>query len=141
VTRTFWEDVFDAPPLAGLERIDSEGIFGWLEGQLRVKGSKVDWDSIQGEHAHRHFADDVALSDAATHEVVTRAQTDALVVHVGDGLSPYGVRFGSENASRVVPALLEVPEHHYFLDEGRTWLVVASMEGDLDTLDLGSAGD
>jgi len=141
VTGTFWEDVYDAPPLAGLERVETEPVFGWLEGRLPLTGSKIDWDSVQGEHAHRHFVDDVAFADAANQAVVARVQSGARVQHVGDGLSPHGVWFEGEDAVGVVAALLEVPENHYFLDEGRTWLVVVSMEGDLDILDLRSVRD
>ncbi|GAB2613747.1 hypothetical protein GCM10027269_82780 [Kribbella endophytica] len=35
----------------------------------------------------------------------------------------------------VTAALLEIPEHHYFVAEDRGWVVVVSTEGDLDVVD------
>jgi hypothetical protein len=38
-------------------------------------------------------------------------------------------------APSVVTELLEIPEHHYFLAEDRSWIVVVTTEGDLDIVD------
>jgi hypothetical protein len=35
----------------------------------------------------------------------------------------------------VIAALLAIPEHHYFVAEDRRWVVVVSLEGDLDVVD------
>ncbi|WP_204052490.1 hypothetical protein [Microbispora siamensis] len=71
----------------------------------------------------------------ASREVCQHIHPGSVVEHVGDGLSPYGVRFTSDNAHSVVAALLEIPEHHYFVAEDRSWIVVVTMEGDLDVVD------
>lgn len=140
-SKDFWKtEVYGVGPLDDLERVETERVFGWLETSLPISGSRVDWPSVQGEHLHRRFADNVQLADEAAREILRRINPDRGVEHVGDGLSPFGIRFGGENASAVVAAVLEVPEHHYFIDVGRAWLVVVSIEGDLDTLDLPSTG-
>lgn len=128
-------EVYGAPPLDGLERIEIEDVFDWLGASLPVEGSKVAWSLVSGDHSHRHFVDDVELAGEAAREILRRMQPDSRVEHVGDSLSPFGVRFTSQDADVVVGALLEVPEHHYFLDASRAWLVVISSEGDLDILD------
>lgn len=136
----YWEtEVYGAAPLADLERVEMEDIFNWLETSLPVGGSKIDWSLARGEHSYRHFVDDSELVEAATQEVLRRIEPGSGVEHVGDGLSPFGVRFTGEDGGAIVTALLEVPEHHYFLDEHRTWLVVVSSEGDLDILDRSGA--
>jgi hypothetical protein len=74
-------------------------------------------------------------------EVCRRVRPGSIVEHVGDGLSPYGVGFGADNAASVVAALLEIPEHHYFLAGDRSWIVVVTFEGDLDTVDHLDVGE
>jgi hypothetical protein len=45
------------------------------------------------------------------------------------------VTFDAVAAEEIVAALLEVPEHHYFVAGDRSWLVVVSFEGDVDVVD------
>lgn len=78
----------------------------------------------------------------AAKEVCLRTLPESAVEHVGDALSPYGVRFIKANCASVVAELLEIPEHHYFVAMDRSWIVVVSTEGDLDIVDqLGYPGD
>lgn len=137
----YWEtEVFGVAPLAGLERVNMDDVFDWLGRSLPAIGSKVDWSSVRGQHSHLRFDDDDELSRRATREVMRRLQESSGVDHVGDSLSPFGIHFAGGDAEAIVAALLEIPEHHYFVDRDRTWLVVVSSEGDLDTVDLPGAG-
>lgn len=58
-----------------------------------------------------------------------------VVEHAGDELSPYRVCFTDVNAPAIVAALLEIPEHHYFVAEDGSWIAVVTVEGDLDVVD------
>lgn len=132
----YWEsEVYAAEPLVGLERRDMAAVFDWIERSLPISGARIDWSMVRGEHSHRQIVVDVQLVEVAATEVCRRIGVTSGVEHVGDSLSPYGLRFTDDNASAIVTALLEIPEHHYFLDEGRSWLVVISSEGDLDIVD------
>lgn len=137
MSEDYWEsEVYGTGSLAGLERVDMREIFDWLETHLPIKGSKIDWAVVQGAHSHRHFVDETELAHAATSAVLRRIDEDSRVEHVGDGVSPFGTRFKGEGADLMMKELLEIPEHHYFVDERRSWIVVVSSEGDLDILDL-----
>src|ERR1700755_3320301 len=129
---SYWESVYSEAPLAALERHDGSAVFGWLHGHLAVGQIKIDWANVQGEHAHWRVEDDEQLAAMAVREITKRIQPSSVVEHVGDGLSPFGVRFDDVDASAVVGALLEIPEHHYFLADDRSWLAVVTSEGDLD---------
>ncbi len=132
----FWEEeVFSVPPLAALTRVDQGGIFDWLRLNFPAVGEKIDWGRVRGSHKHWRISDERLLSLSASREICARITPGSAVEHVGDGLSPYGVRFEGSEAASVTAALLEVPEHHYFLAEDRSWIVVVSFEGDLDVLD------
>lgn len=134
--RNYWEDVIYAePPLSGLERSDMSNAFRWLDRHFPKSGSKIDWSRVPGRHTHWEIHDDVQLASAAAMEVCRRGSGGSRVEHVGDGLSPYGVVLEEGKVQEIVITLLEIPEHHYFLARDRSWIVVATTEGDLDVVD------
>lgn len=136
MSESYWEsEIFSVPPLAGLERTSESEVFDWLGLHLPVAAGRIDWCRVSGRRQHRRFDDERLLSVNATREICARLGPDSSVEHVGDGLSPYGVRFGELDAASVVAALLEVPEHHYFVAADRAWIVVVSFEGDLDVVE------
>ena len=132
----YWEETaYAASPLRELDRSDMSVAFNWLDLHFPVDGSKIAWRRVQGKHAHWNADDAVELVSIACREVCQRIRAGLVVEHVGDGLSPYGVRFAVDNAPSVVVALLEIPEHHYFIAEDRSWIVVVTTEGDVDVVD------
>jgi hypothetical protein len=134
---SYWEEAaYGEPPLADLERLDATHVFGWLQERFAVRGSKIDWSLALGKHSHWKINDDEQMVELVGREIGLRLQSGAVVEHVGDGLSPFGVRFGGTDAPGVVGALLEIPEHHYFVAEDRSWIVVTTTEGDLDVLEM-----
>jgi hypothetical protein len=137
MTGDYWQEtVYAVPPLRSLDRSDESAVWDWLDLHFPFCGTKIDWRRpIPGKHMHWETDDDVQLTSMASRQICQRIRPRSAVEHAGDGLSPYGVRFTSDNAHSVVTALLELPEHHYFLAEDRSWIVVVTMEGDLDVVD------
>jgi hypothetical protein len=132
----YWEStVYEATPLGDLERCDASSVFDWLGLHFPVDGSKIDWHRVHGRHSHYRVTDDAQLVSLVSREVSSRLLPGSVVEHVGDGLSPFGVRFTADNALSVVAGLLEIPEHHYFLAGDRSWIVVVATEGDVDIVD------
>ncbi|WP_143229769.1 hypothetical protein [Actinophytocola xanthii] len=135
----YWESVtYSEAPLAALERQDASVVFEWVQEHLPIAGSKIDWTRVQGKHDHWKFDNHEQLDAKAIEEICKRVQQDSIVEHVGDGLSPVGVLFGESSVAAIVGALLEIPEHHYFLASDRSWIVVVTTEGDLDILERGA---
>ena len=133
----YWEQaIYVEPPLGGLDRSDAAAAFSWLDLNFSTDGTKIDWRRVHGRHMHWKIDDVVQLASTASREVCQRIRPGSGVEHVGDGLSPYGVCFTSDNAEPVVAALLDIPEHHYFLARDRSWIVVVTAEGDLDVVEL-----
>lgn len=136
VSGDYWEDeMFSAPPLATLDRTSASDVFDWLEAHFPFAGGKIDWRRVDGRHRHWRIDDEQLLAASASKEICARIRPGSTVEHVGDGLSPYGLRFSENEAASVTAALLAVPEHHYFLAQDRASIVVVSFEGDLDVLD------
>lgn len=137
MTTTYWESLYSKPPLSELERCDGSSVLEWIAFTVPVCGSKIDWSRVQGKHLHRHVDDNVALAFEAAALVAEMVTSRGRARHAGDGLSPFGVVIQIEDVTDAVPAILEIPEHHYFLAEDRSWLMVVTTEGDLDVLELG----
>jgi hypothetical protein len=140
LTDNYWASVvYVEPPLDQLERCDERALVEWVSRTFPFRGSKIDWERAPGRHLTWTIADGAELMSRTAQEVHRRIPPGSAVEHVGDALSPWAARFGGPDVAPVVEALLEIPEHHYFVDIGRAWLVVVSTEGDLDVVDgLGS---
>jgi hypothetical protein len=135
VQGNYWDCHYAEAPLDAVEVCDDRAVLDWVAARFPVVGSQVAWSQVTQGHTGRHVADDAELAALATAEVVRLARSGHAVEHAGDALSPYGVRFGAADVPWVLPALLEIPEHHYFAAADRSWLVVVTMEGDLDVVD------
>lgn len=132
----YWErTVYADPLLSDLPRSDAGRIFTWLSSTFPVSGSKVDWSRVEAPHRHATPEGATAIAAVAIEEICRRLDHATPVVHVGDSLSPFAVTFDAVGAADIVAALLEVPEHHYFVAENRSWLVVVTFEGDVDIVD------
>lgn len=136
----YWEStVYAEPPLSTLPRNDQTATFGWLRGALPAAGTKIDWSRAWYPHRHLAATSDADLSAAAVREICRLLAAGGSVTHAGDSLSPFAVTFDATGAESIVLALLQIPEHHYFVAQDRSWVVVVTSEGDLDVVDL-SAG-
>lgn len=136
MTGDYWEDeIYAGSLLSELEHSDMSGTFNWISDHFPASGSKVDWSRVRGKHVHWEIHDDAQLVSAVSREVCQRTGSGLWAEHVGDSLSPYGVFFGDIDVPEIVAALLEIPEHHYFLARNRSWIIVATTEGDLDVVD------
>jgi hypothetical protein len=75
----------------------------------------------------------VELTAMTVDEICERLSSGGSVVHAGDSLSPVAVTFDATGAAEIVAALLEIPEHHYFVAGDRSWAVVfVDLPGDDD---------
>lgn len=102
---SYWEETaYGAPPLAALERSDASVVFGWLEGNLAILGSKIDWSVVRGRHVHWRTGDDRQVVALVVREIGLRVRHGVLVEHVGDGLSPFGLEVAQSFIERALEA-------------------------------------
>lgn len=136
MTTSVWEQRYASPPLADLERCEENELPAWINSHLPFVGTGVDWDVVGGRHEHVRSDNGDQLRAWAVQQICDRARAGGRVAHCGDSLSPFDVYFAGSQTELVILALLEIPEHHYFLAEDRSWLVVVRMEGDADVVDF-----
>ena len=133
----FWESHYaEEPALSGLTRVPGNDAEEWIQARMPCTGGKIAWSQVTEGHAHWHDDNPERLT-----RLVTALLRDLLattpVVHIGESLSPWGVLIAADKADESLPALLGIPEHHYFLAQDRSWLVVVTTEGDVDRVTFG----
>jgi hypothetical protein len=130
-TSNYWMTVYAEPPLDSLDRLAHGTVFDWLNRELPMYGSKVDWSRIACSQRHWFTSSPAELS-AVLDELIADLPALGQVDHGGDALSPFDVRIQPEKLAPVMSALLAIPEHHYFVAEDRSWIAAFTMEGDVD---------
>jgi hypothetical protein len=128
---TYWAEIYAAPPLSLLERVDGSECEAWVKDSLPFVGTGVDWARVVGSHRHWFAESDDDISTIVV-EFLSAVRNRGDVTHIGDALSPCDVRITSDEMGKVLPALLEIPEHHYLVSDDRTWCGVFRIEGDVD---------
>ncbi len=127
----YWTTVYAEPPLDRLERLAGDTVFDWLNHEMPFDGSKVDWSHLAGSQRHWTASSADELSAVLGEFLAALPDLDQ-VDHGGDSLSPFEVRIRGEELATVLPALLSIPEHHYFVAADRTWVAAFTTEGNVD---------
>ncbi len=122
---------YDESPLNRLARVDSTEVERWINQELPFVGTAVAWSQAQGVHRHwfARSEDEVA---ALVPELLGALPRSSAITHVGDSQSPCSTRIPNERLGEFLLALLEIPEHHYFVPDDRSWVAVISFGGDVD---------
>jgi hypothetical protein len=126
----YWLRVYAEPPLDRLERLPDDAVFAWLNREVPHIGSKIDWTRFA--RSRHWFVSSAEELPAVVDEFLAALPAVDHIDHGGDALSPFDVRIGGAEFASVVPALLAIPEHHYFVATDRSWVAAFSMEGDVD---------
>jgi hypothetical protein len=128
----YWEQFYDVDPLNRCERIEAEPIFDWLNRSVPFDGSKVAWDRLYAENHQSWISDSEHFPEELLVAFCASIPAGSRVVHVGDNLSEFGIVFRSDEAFLILSCLLEIPEHHYFVAQDRSWLGAITFEGEAD---------
>lgn len=138
---TYWTSFYDGDRrLRDLQRLEPGVVFDWLNANFRAIGTAVDWWRVIGEHTHWVAKSDGELAGVVS-EFLAAVPGDGAVLHEGDSLSPFPVSIEPGELASAIAALLEIPEHHYFVDEQRRWVGVFRTEGDVDLVFLPSGSE
>lgn len=133
---SYWTSVYDEDErLRDLERLEPGVVLDWLNADLPAIGTSVDWQHVTGEHTH-WFAASACEQTDIVEEFLAALPRGRAVLHEGDSSSPFPVRVERQDLPSALAALLEIPEHHYLVDEERGWVAVFRTEGDVDLVVL-----
>lgn len=129
----YWASIYASDErLRHLDRLEAGAVFAWLDENLPAAGTAVDWARVIGEHTHWKIEADVGPGRTVSEFLAALPEDDGAVLHDRDSLSPFPVRIKPEELASSLAALLEIPEHHYFLDEQHRWVGVFRAEREVD---------
>lgn len=127
----YWVTVYAESPLNELEPLDGDTVLDWLSREVPFIGSKIDWHRLSDSRRHWSASSANVLTVVSAEFLAALPALDQ-VDHVGDSLSPFEVRIEGAQLASTIPALLSIPEHHYFVAVDRSWIAAFTMEGDID---------
>jgi len=110
----------------------AEVVLTSLSDLYPVEGAKIDWDRVPGAVGRADEAGEVAGFIAFFDEIFHRFGLTGRVRYAGDSGTDIALEGTVEAMRRALPALLEVPQHHYFVSPDHTWALCLTMEGDMD---------
>lgn len=122
---------FDAHQLRDIG--DAADVFDSLSGSYPASGSKIDWKRVPGaiesaanddSQKHERF---VAFFD----EMRSRFDLAGPVIYAGDSATDFALEGAMDAMRRVLPVLIEVPQHHYFIGPNCSWCICLTMEGSM----------
>ena len=117
-----------------IEAGDAMDVFGLLESAYPTSGSKIDWarvpDAIQcvdeiGPDRSGRFVEFFV-------EICNSLRLTGPVLYVGDHSPDFAIAASVETMKKVLPVLLEIPQHHFLVGPNGSWCFCLTMEGDID---------
>jgi len=108
-------------------------IFGQLGDSYHVCGSKICWSQIPGSvESHesdptKQHAKNIEFFD----EICRRYKLSGAVTYAGDSAIDFALQGSLSEIRKILPILLNVPQHHYIIDAGFAWCMSFTMEGDM----------
>ena len=117
-----------------IEAGDADDVFRLLASAYPACGSKIDWTRVSDaiECADNEGFDRSEKFVEFFDEVCNRLGLKGPVLYVGDSCTDFALAASVETMRRVLPVLLEVPQHHYLVGPNARWCFCLTMEGDID---------
>ena len=105
-----------------------------VEKQFSFYGSKINWEKTIN-HVGASYNDETLISEASA--FVNKLRETVLVreekvIYIGDGLTSLVYTFDLSNLPKMLPILLSIPQHHYFLPVDCTWCICIAIENSFD---------
>jgi hypothetical protein len=130
--RDHFKRLFDSGELRSIG--GSLEIFQKIAGVYPVVGSKIDWNRVPRSVGCAESRDDFQIERFVGffNEVIAKFSLSGGVIYVGDGLTDFALIGDISVIQKILPKLIEIPQHHYIVDYGCSWCICLTMEGDMD---------
>ncbi|OAP42752.1 hypothetical protein AU381_16450 [Sinorhizobium glycinis] len=103
-----------------------------MEANFPFGSSRPDWSRM---HVHVKGALDENPAEQVLQFMIqmnARYHLDDRITYLGDSLTDHAYHCRLQTAMALLPCILDIPQHHYFVHAGFLWLFAVSFEGDLD---------
>jgi len=101
-----------------------------LERTFPISGSKIEWIKLPKRATKSAERDPDFVSFFG--EIASEYQLFGDVIYIGDSLTDFALKLNINTMADAIPFLIEIPQHHYFIDLEYRWCICLSMEGDMD---------
>ena len=112
---------------------ESDTVFGALSKAYPANGSKIDWAKVP-DSIERIEEDESSQPESFAEffdEMRLKFCLSGTVLYAGDSATDFALEGSVDAIRRILPKLLEVPQHHYFIGIGYSWCICLTMEGDM----------
>ena len=115
-------------------RNGAPSVFSRISECYPLYGAKIDWRRLAScfedrtSNLHRH----PQRFEEFFHNVILRFRLEGDITYVGDGLTDFSLHGPIEKFDRLLGAIFDVPQHHYFLGRDLDWCMCFTMEGDMN---------
>lgn len=125
-------------PLVDAGRLEWEPLcqkyFDLLNNEFPIGGFGIKWDKMR--NVVRDLEEDHANQtprgiDFFRMICLTHNLNGVSATYFGDEITQAAITGKMEDLEEALPALLEVPQHHYFLSKDLSWCLYYSFEGDM----------
>ncbi|WP_157655781.1 hypothetical protein [Burkholderia ubonensis] len=112
---------------------ESSEIFKMLAISYPAIGSKIDWSEVPGAILAFEENDSLQVEKfiGFFDEIVAKYSLVGDVVYVGDSATDFSLKASVEKIRQILPELLDIPQHHYFVGSDFSWCMCLTMEGDM----------
>jgi hypothetical protein len=120
---------FDAGFLS--EAGSADDVFGLLAKVYPASGSQIDWKRVPGaiERSETDQREQPHQFVEFFNEMIATFELSGPVLYAGDSATDFALAGSIATMQRILPVLIAVPQHHYFVGPNATWCICMRMEG------------
>ena len=107
-------------------------LFGRLETAFPVEGTKIDWAEVPGSSYLFSQGGQREDFERFFHQNAPRMGLDTPAYYVSDAALSFAIAGNVRSMGRCLPAILDNPQHHYFVARDFSWCMALTMEGDMN---------
>lgn len=110
-----------------------ENVFSIIAAKFPISSSRIDWSLVPGSIERFLERGELEVVEFANFfKLVTEKEgLNGPVTYAGDGATDFSVIGSVAVISEIIPSLVSIPQHHFFLGSGGDWCINFTFEGDM----------
>jgi hypothetical protein len=114
--------------------LDAKKYVDFINSNFLFLGNRIDFEKLKSVRHCRPNKDSFFDETSSFIELIIKENNlnlEGEVIYLGDNLTEQAYEFKLKNLIKLLPAFLEIPQHHYFINDDK-WCLVISFENDID---------
>jgi len=112
---------------------ESDDIFLSLERVFPLVGSKIDWENVPNSIEDHEVIEELHVEKFIEFfdKICMKFNLMDSVIYVGDNVTSFALEGDINIMRKYLGNLIEIPQHHYFIEKNYEWCMSMTMEGDM----------